>query len=104
MKAKKALRRLTKVETLLSNVIDQFPLNQDGLSDLLDSAKTAVTRAVKTVKSQLSSTVARKAPARAKAQGRPSEGRKKTSIAARKRMGAAKSANGAVGRRLRKTA
>lgn len=99
MKAKKALRRLTKVETLLSNVIDQFPLNKDGLGDLLDSAKTAVARARKTVKSHLSSAIAAKLPASA-------EGRKKASGTARKRVLSAKRKDmtPAAGRRLRKTA
>ena len=99
MKAKKALRRLTKVETLLSNVIDQFPLNQDGLGDLLDSAKTAVARARKTVKSHLSSAIAGKLPA-------STEGRKKVAVAARRRVAATKRKGMTVAspRRLRKTA
>jgi hypothetical protein len=34
MKAKKAVKRLKKVETILSNVIDQLPANARGLRDL----------------------------------------------------------------------
>jgi hypothetical protein len=39
MKAKKALKRLKKVETILSDVIDQCPASAHGLRGLLDSAK-----------------------------------------------------------------
>jgi hypothetical protein len=35
MKAKKALKRLNKVETLLSNVIDQCPASARGLRELV---------------------------------------------------------------------
>src|SRR5579863_1200259 len=45
MKAKKALKRLNKVEVLLSNVIEQCPVSARGLIELLDSAKTSVVRA-----------------------------------------------------------
>jgi hypothetical protein len=48
MKAKKAIKRLDHVETLLSDVIDQFA-GADGMRELLDSAKEAVFRAKATV-------------------------------------------------------
>ena len=48
MKAKKALKRLNKVESLLSNVIEQFPDSARGLRDLLDSARSSVVRAKET--------------------------------------------------------
>ena len=44
MKAKKALKRLNKVETILSNVIDQCPASSRGLRELLESAKQAQNR------------------------------------------------------------
>ena len=45
MKAKKALKRLNKVEALLSTVMDQCPVSARGLRGLLDSAKASVVRA-----------------------------------------------------------
>jgi hypothetical protein len=41
MKIKKALKRLNKVETLLTNIIDQCPASARGLRELLDSAKAS---------------------------------------------------------------
>jgi len=109
MKAKKAFKRLNKVEALLSNVIDQFPESTDGLRELLGSAKAAVVRAKKTVTSQLSTRTAKKPPVRGEMvrQGRlTSEGRKKISLAAKKRWAAAKrkGMNAVTGRPLSKTA
>jgi len=37
MKAKKAIKRLNKVESILSGVIDQCPASARGLRGLLDS-------------------------------------------------------------------
>ena len=88
MKAKKAFKRLNKVEALLSNVIDKFPGNKDGLRELLGSAKGAVVRAKKTVTSQLSKPTRKKPPVKAEIaqQGRlTAEGRKRISLAAKKR-------------------
>jgi hypothetical protein len=109
MKAKKALKRLNKVEALLSNVIDQFPGSRDGLRELLDSAKAAVVRAKETVTSQLSNRTAKKSPLRAEMvqRGRLTpEGRKRISLAAKKRWALAKrkGMNAVTGRRLNKTA
>jgi hypothetical protein len=39
MKAKKALKRLTRVEALLSNVLDQYVAIEHRIEELLDSAK-----------------------------------------------------------------
>jgi hypothetical protein len=104
MKAKKALKRLNKVEVLLTDVIDEFPGSKDGLAELLGSAKTAVVHAQKTVSSQL-----KKPPTPAKTArrgGLTPEGRKRISIAAKKRWAAAKrqGVNAVAGRRLGKTA
>jgi hypothetical protein len=109
MKAKKALKRLNKVEALLSDVIDQFPGSKDRLGHLLDSAKDTVVRAQKTVNSQLSSRTGKKPPMRAETaqQGRLTpEGRKRISLAAKKRwaMAKRKGMNAVTGRRLSKTA
>lgn len=110
MKAKKALKRLNKVETLLSNVIDQFPGIKDGLVELLGSAKATIVRAKKTVTSQLSARTAKKKPpvkARTAQAGRlTAEGRKRISIAAKKRWAAAKrkGMNAVTGQKLSKSA
>ncbi len=60
MKAKKAVKRLNKVEALLSNIIDQFPASKQEFGELLDSAKAAVIRARETVNSQLSTVLPKK--------------------------------------------
>ncbi len=108
MKTKKALKRLNKVETLLSNVIGQCPAGARGLRELLDSAKASVVRAKETVNARVARTV-KKPPARAgkSGQGRLSaEGRKRISLAAKKRWAVAKrrGMNAVTGRRLSKPA
>jgi len=45
MKAKKALKRLRRVEELLSLVIDEFVGKEPSVRELLDSAKASVIRA-----------------------------------------------------------
>jgi len=109
MKAKKALKRLRKAEALLSNVIDQFSGTKDGLGELLGSAKDAVLRATKRVDAQESNKSTKKPPSRAKTAQRghlSAEGRKKISLAAKRRSAAAKrkGMNAVTGRRLSKTA
>ena len=106
MKAKKALKRLNKVEALLSDVIDQCPASARGLLGLLDSAKTSVIRAKEVVHARVA---AKKPPARAPESapgGLPAEGRKRISLAAKKRraMAKRKGMNAATGRALGKTA
>ncbi len=108
MKAKKALKRLKKVETILSNVIDQLPASARGLRELLDSAKASVVRAKGVVNTHVDR-AAKKPPARAQesARGRISaEGKKRISLAANKRWAAAKrkGMNAVTGRPLSKTA
>ena len=108
MKAKKALKRLNKVESLLSNVIRQCSVSARGLRELLESAQTSVIRAKGAVNMRVAR-AAKKPPARAQesAQGRLSaEGRKRISLATKKRWAAAKrkGMNAVTGRRLNKTA
>lgn len=88
MKIKKALKRLNKVETLLTDVIDQCPASSRGLRELLDSAKVSVVRAKGVVNARAAKKVAKKPPVRAAeaAQSRLSEeGRARISLAAKKR-------------------
>lgn len=109
MKAKKAIKRLSKVESILSNVIDQFSVSDNGLRELLDSAKTSIVRAKKTVGQQGSSKAAKKPPATATKSQRSrlsAAGRKNISLAAKKRWALAKrkGVNAVTGRKLKQTA
>jgi hypothetical protein len=109
MKAKKAVKRLSRVETLLSNVIDQYATSEQDVKELLDSAKASVVRAKETVNSQASAAVAKKPPAKAKEPKRrklTAEVRKKLSLAAKKRWAIAKrkGVSAVTGRPLSKTA
>ena len=108
MKAEKALKRLKKVETILSNVIDQLPARARGLRELLDSAKASVARAKGTVNARVVR-AAKKPPARAQESTRghlSAEGKKRISLAAKKRLTEVKrkGMNAVTGRRLNKTA
>src|SRR5690348_17863604 len=108
MKAKKAIKRLKKVETILSNVIDQLPASARGLRELLDSARASVVRAKGTVNARVAR-AAKKPPARAQEStrgGLSAEGRKRISLAAKKRWAQAKrkGMNAVTGRPLSKTA
>jgi hypothetical protein len=104
MKAKKAIKRLNKVESILANVIDQFSKSDNGLRELLDSAKTSIVQAKKTVGRQETTKAAKKPPAGASRLS--AEGRKNISLAAKKRWALAKrkGMNAVTGRRLKKTA
>ncbi len=109
MKAKKALKRLNKIEALLSSVIEQFPASNNGFGELLDSAKTAVVRAKKTVNSQSPTASARKSAVKPETPQRrrlSADGRKRISLAAKKRWALAKrkGMNAVTGRPLSKTA
>src|SRR5215212_1831649 len=92
MKAKKAVKRLNKVEALLSNVIDGFAAGERAVKELLDSAKAAVVRARETVNIKTAPVVEKKPPVKARSvKSRiTAEGRKKLSLAAKKRWAAAK--------------
>src|SRR5215472_14442958 len=93
MKLRKALKRLNKVETVLSNILVGLPETSDGLGDLLTSARETVLRAQKKVSFQLSNSGPKKPPARAQA-SQPrrlsAEGRRRISLAAKKRWAAAR--------------
>ena len=108
MKSKKALKRLNRIETLLTSVIDQCPNSARGLRALLDSAKASVVRAKGMVNAQVARAT-KKPPGRAEqsAESRLSaEGRKRISLAAKKRWAQAKrkGVHAVTGKRLSKTA
>jgi hypothetical protein len=109
MKAKKAVKRLTKVEGLITNVIDRYVSDEGDLRELLDSAKASVVRAQEMVSLQVSAAAPKKPPVKAqstKARGLSAEGRKRLSIAAKKRWAVAKrkGVSAVTGRPLAKTA
>src|SRR5215831_16079076 len=92
MKAKKALKRLTRVEELLSTVIDQYAAGEPRMREMLNDAKESVFRAKETV-SQVSQSSARKPPVKAdqpKRGGLTAAGRKRISLAAKRRWAIAK--------------
>ena len=76
MKAKKALKRLTRVEALLTDVIDQYAGSEGNMRELLDQAKASVVRAKKTVNVKVSPKAAKKPPVKA--------GNSKSRVAAKK--------------------
>src|ERR1700680_1477192 len=91
MKAKKALKKLNKVEALLSNVMEGFPGGKEGLENLLGEAKVSIVKAIKTVTSTGAGNNGSPARVRKARNGRLSEeGRKRISLAAKKRWAAAK--------------
>jgi len=109
MKAKKAVKRLNRVEALLSNVIDGFAAGERAIKELLDSAKAAVIRARKTVSVKTTPPAIEKKPpvkARSAKSRITAEGRKKLSLAAKKRWAVAKrkGVSAVTGRPLAKTA
>lgn len=64
MKVKKAIKRLHRVETILTTVIEQYAGRKRGLRDLLEMAKGRVVRAKETLTVPSST---RKPPAKATA-------------------------------------
>lgn len=108
MKTKKTLKRLNKVETILSNVIERFPPSARGARELLDSARGSVVRVRELVQAR-AARAAKKPPARAQVSGQgrlSTEGRKRISLAAKKRWAVAKrkGVHAVTGQPLNKTA
>jgi hypothetical protein len=89
MKAKKAIKRLNRVETLLGTVIDEFSASTKQVRELLDGAKVAVA----TASQALAAAPAKKPLVRA-GETQPSRlsdaARKRLSVAAKKRWSEAK--------------
>lgn len=108
MKAKKAVKRLNKIEALLSDVMNQFSGDKQALGELLNPAKAAVLRAKETLASQIS-TSAVKNPTVGTDNAHPvhpvADGSKSTSLAAKKSAPVKrKTASTAAKRPLKKTA
>ena len=80
MKAKKALKRLRRVEELLSIVIDEFASNEPRVREFLDSAKRSVIRAKGGINSLADPGNANQAQSKAKQTKRsdlPAQGRRR---------------------------
>ena len=100
MKAKKALKRLRNVEALLSIVIDQFAANECSVRVMLDSAKASVIRAkarINSLSAARSLTKPQMMAKQSKHSHLTSEGRRRISLAAKKRWAAAKRTARTVG-------
>src|SRR5215813_7683091 len=110
MKAKKAVKRLDRAASLLSGIIDKYaPAGDHRLQELLTAAKLSVVHAKETLNRHASTTVTKKPPSRANS-AKPlhltAEGRKRLSLAAKRRWAAAKrkGVHAVTGRPLHKTA
>jgi hypothetical protein len=93
MRAKKALKRLRRVEELLSIVIDEFSGNEPSVRQALDSAKKSVIRAKAGISSQSVARNAKKPQSKAKRTKRldlTAEERKRISLAIKGRSTVAK--------------
>ena len=89
MKARKAIKRLQRVETLLGTVIDQYDSGTTEVNDLLDAAKSSVAPATQA----LAASPANTPPAKAEKSGTrklSNATRKRLSVAAKKRWADAK--------------
>ncbi|MGA3019352.1 MAG: hypothetical protein ABSF62_19680 [Bryobacteraceae bacterium] len=89
MKANKALKRLAKIEAWISDVAERYSI-APHIREVLQDAKSAVTRAKEAVSVQASSGTAKNSPARhskppSKAKRRLSAAGRKAIIAATKR-------------------
>jgi hypothetical protein len=96
MKVKKALKRLRRVEGLLSIVIDQFAGIAPGVRELLDSAKATVIRAKAGLNARSASGTAKKPQLEARQTRRShltAKGRKRISLDVKKRGAVAKRAS-----------
>src|SRR6266852_4063683 len=100
MKAKKALKRLSRVEQLLADVLDGFAGIEHNVRDLLGSAKASVVRAKKTMRQKATAPAdAKKPSAKSKKPiqtGRTMKRKKKSAPAAKHRGARAKAAKTTV--------
>ena len=100
MKAKKALKRLAKVETLLSDVMEQYAEKQQRIRELLQSAKDSVSRAKKTVSLRSSKPANKSVKADQPRRRLSAASRKRLSVAAKKRWAARKGVQSVTDRSL----
>jgi len=93
MKAKKVLKKLTRVEQLLSNVVDRYAAGDHVVHGFLDSAIASVENAKRTLDTATSDGSAKKPPLKA---GKNSSGKtaavKKGSAASKRKPNGAEAA------------
>ena len=109
MKVKKTFKKLTKVETALPAVLDQYSKDDQNLRDVLTSAKASIGHAKEIINPQAAPRAAKKPPAKAAEPGKgrlSASGKRNISKAAKERWAAAKrkGVNLVTGRPLRQTA
>ena len=109
MKIKKAFKKLTKIETALSAMLDQYSEGDQNLRDLLNSAKASVCEAKVVIEGQAAPSANKKPPAKAVEAGKgrlSASGRRNISRVAKKRWATAKrkGVNLVTGRPLKQTA
>jgi hypothetical protein len=83
MKANKALKRLDKIEALLSDVTERYSASAPEVREALQDAKAAVARAQNAVSSQASSRTVKTSKAPSKATAKPAKRKRKLSAAGR---------------------
>jgi hypothetical protein len=105
MKANKALKRLTKIEALISDVTERYSKGSLHIREALQDAKAAVARVKAAVRSQPSSGTAKTSKAPAKQKRRLSAaGRKAIQEAARRRSAQKRAATANADRAAKKAA
>jgi hypothetical protein len=101
MKAKKALKRLTKVDALLTKVLDQYTAGEKEVRAALDSAKTSIAGAWDSVSRAVAAKPKSKAKTKpvkakhAKKPARAAKAKRKPVVAAKRKL-APKPATAAV--------
>ena len=86
MKVKKVIKKLKRAQNLLSTVVDQYAVSKTVVGDLIDAASANIKRAEALVESRRSQVLSRKPAVRRMTE----EGRKRLSLAAKKRWAKAK--------------
>ncbi len=86
MKVKKVIKKLRRAKDLLSTVVGQYTGNKNAISELIDAASLNIKRAEALVASHRSPVLSRKRAVRRFTE----EGRKRLSLAAKKRWAKAK--------------
>ena len=94
MKSSKILKRIAKIEALMSKLTERSSVSAPDIQELLRNAKAAITRAKKAVSLQASPGVAKNSPAKSakhpsKATREPSKPKRKLSADGRKAIVAA---------------
>src|ERR1700733_13983037 len=104
MKANKALKRLAKIEALISDVSERYSAGAHHVREALHEAKAAVARVKTAVTSQATSGMAKTSKAPAKKRRLSAAGRKAIQEAARRRWADERTATAKADRPVRNAA